>query len=184
MEEPEEVEEDRPVVRSRSNRPRAALSEEPKKHHHHKSPEGHGHHKHHEHCEHRKHHRSEGRPESPANEEELLGDFGLEKKDKNSKVEAIWSSDTDEVPAYSFAAPISRISRSPTPIRRSTVTAPNRRFVPSSQRVQTIEDDDNDLELTGTLSKLGARSFASTAARPGMGAGMGAGTAANRSTTP
>ena len=183
----EELPAERPVVRNRSNRPRAAPSEEPKKHHH-KSPEGRSHHKHHEHRDHhghRKHRdrRSERPVESPADEEAMLGNFGLDKKTEGKQAIASSSSE-DDVPTYSFAAPISRISRSPTPVRRSTVIAPNRRFVPSSQKVQQI-DEDEDLEITGTLSKLGNRSFASmTPTGAGAGARPATGTAAIRSTTP
>ena len=114
----------------------------------------------------------------------MLGDFGLDKKKKEEKEAIASSSSEDDVPSYTFAAPISRISRSPTPVRRSTVTAPNRRFVPSSQKVQQIDEDD-DLEITGTLSKLGNRSFASmTPVGAGAGARQTTGTAAIRSTTP
>ena len=172
-EEEEELPPERPMVRNNSNGPRVAPSEVPKKHHH-KNPKG---------VRHRKHRdcRSERPVESPEDVEAMFGNFGLDKKEEEVFAS---SSSEDDMPSYTFGAPVPRISRSPPPVRRATVTAPNRRFVPSSQKVQQIDEND-DLEITGTLSKLGMRLFAGTT-RAGMeaSAGPSIGKAAIRSTTP
>ena len=147
----EEPSEPKPVSRHRSNRPHAHGNDEPKRHHHHhhKSPEA-GESKHH-----RKHRPSTRSEEPPQDDEAILGDFG-----KEAEAISEGSEESDkEVPSYNFTAPISRISRSPTPIRR-TVAAPARRFTPSRQ-IRPMDDSDDDETYLGRSSVFGTRTFTS-----------------------
>ena len=60
---------------------------------------------------------------------------------------------------YTFAAPISRLSRSPTPMRRTIVSAPGRRFVPSKKAEAISDSSDDEAVFTGRTSMIGGRSF-------------------------
>ena len=118
--------------------------------------------RHHKGEKHRHHHRKSEREA----EENLLGDFA-----KAEEKEAISASESeDNLPSYTFAAPITRLSRSPTPMgRRPIVVAPGRKFVPQKTVEAISSSDDEDPVFLGRTSILGTRSFASPT-RPSMSA--------------
>ena len=88
------------------------------------------------------------------NDEDVLGDFGKQEKEAISDSES-----EDALPSYTFAAPISRLSRSPTPMRRTVVSAPGRRFVPSKKAEAISDSSDDEAIFTGRTSMIGGRSF-------------------------
>ena len=148
-EKPEEEEEkSKSLVRARSHRAKAS-GERAHHHHHHEGGEG------------KKRRRKilKSKEPEPPKEEDVLGNFGVEKE-----VEAISDSESEEdVPGYTFAAPISRLSRSPTPMGRRTVVAmPGRSFVPQKKKIEAISDSsDDEPAFTSRSSVIGLRSFAS-----------------------
>ena len=155
-----------PVARERSQK--ATESEKPARSHRKK-----GEHRHHHH-----HHRKSTQP-APEREENVLGDFVKEEKEAISS-----GSDSEDTaqPTYTFASPITRLSRSPTPmVHRSLVIAPGRRFVPQ-KAVEAISSssDDEDPTFLGRTSIIPSRSFASSIPTAGSRASMVPGSTVGR----
>lgn len=68
------------------------------------------------------------------------------------------------MPTFTFRPPITRLSRSPTPMgRKPTVVAPGRKFVPQkSVNAISSSSEDEDPVFLGRTSIIGTRSFANT----------------------
>ena len=96
----------------------------------------------------------------------MLGDFVKEEKEA---ISASSDSEGTAQPTYTFTSPITRLSRSPTPmVHRSLVIAPGRRFVPQ-KTVEAISSssDDEDPTFLGRSSIIPSRSFAPSASAAG-----------------